>query len=1110
MAENQGDKEDKFDQFTAAGEILGYITLEQARILAIQHARDNTDFYGPRYARVTLVWEVTSQEAGEDFYDIRLSFRPAGRFRGDPGIEQLIIDKTGNIQLRQILDEPSDLGQPAGRRLRWMLPTAVGVVVAGVVGVVGLVASGTLAGGGSNPTPTTPPIGAAISTTQSPTPVPDTAATLVEERPAPTPLVVERQVAVTPTPAPTPTPAVVEREVVREVQVVVTPTPAPLATAAPAAIPVAAPQPVPAATGEIGAGTRLNSSGYSFKLSYACIELTLEPCVAAAAEGGFARRVLERTNGQVDIQFTSLPELGVAGPDTLPLLEEGIIAIIEVNSAYVAGKLPVLGIPNLWGLYRDEEMRFAASERIKADLARAIEEISGGVVLGQQFYPNSFIFSRTPIETPEDFNRLRVRTSSTGWSDLIRAMGAEPQIVDFAETYSALERGILDAAVTIPSAAFSQRWYEVADYVVGPIPSLGQSWITINGNIWNEIPPDLQAIMREEAARHEELTRQRALGVWFKDGVTRNLDAGMKWLELSPQVKEFMRQAAIDQMLPNWVRRAGGPGSPAVQVFAQKVAPIVGVRMRPDGTAVSVVPPFASVPTPVPEPTALPATAAQPATPLLTVALAASPWESNRPWTMPLSRLVPLRPMFEHLLDIDRRTGQTIPMLAEKWEMSPDGTEWIFGLRDNVQFHFGYGEFNAKDVFYSMESQTQEDSWPSSAAYWRDILVEVIDERTVAFVLDRPEPELAYQLSAARGLIMLNTVQWASEGADSIESRPAGTGSYQFLERDFQDGIRLERVGNHWRRSPQFGELRIISVAEESTRLALLLTGEGQIVELGREMLDHAEDRGMRRISSQLPARSIVWFMGGQYNSSSDRLDPTVPWLDLRVRMAMNLAIDRALLNEVFYDGRAKPMPVFGFHPSLPGWDPSWQPYPYDPEFAKQLLADAGYPDGFSFKMYLATQRSRVELVDLSEVIATMLSEVGIVPELVETEFARLVDLMRNREMHGAMWGISTSYRPPPESVRIFNYSREEGVVYSYEHLDIDALYERLSQTVDPGRRQAILRVLGDHKYENYADIPLFWLKAEVGVYPDQVRDYVFPGSIPGSFTHLEYVEPAR
>ena len=358
---------------------------------------------------------------------------------------------------------------------------------------------------------------------------------------------------------------------------------------------------------------------------------------------------------------------------------------------------------------------------------------------------------------------------------------------------------------------------------------------------------------------------------------------------------------------------------------------------------------------------------------------------------------------------------------------------------------------------------------------------------------------------------MLNAVQWAEEGADSVERRPAGTGSYQFLERNSNEGIRFERVVNHWRRSPQFGELRIIPVAEEATRLAVLLAGEGQIVELGRELLDHAEDRGMRRISSQLPARSIVWFMGGQYNSTPDRLDSTVPWLDVRVRRAMNLAIDRALLNEVFYGGRAEPMPVFGFHPSLPGWDPSWQPYPYDPGLAKQLLAEAGYPDGFKFEMDLISGLAQArELMDIGEGMAGMMADVGIRPDLFVQEFSALRPRIVEKQMHHALWPLAPGYGQPRDKIRLFNFSGEDGSFFTYEHPDVDSLYERLSQTVDPGRRQVILRVLGDHKYENYADIPLFWLKAEVGVNPDQVRDYVFPGSIPGSFTHLEYVEPAR
>ena len=429
MAEDPGNKEDKFDQFTAAGESLGYITLEQARILAIQHARDNTDFYGPTYRGVNLVWEITSQEDGEDFYDIRLSFRPAGRFRGEPGVEQLIIDKTGSVQLRQILDEPSDLGQPSsGRPARWWLRAAVGLVVIGVVAVGGLIVLGTFVGGDEAP---------------AASPIPT-------ERPAPTAV-----------PVPTVAPAVQ-----------VPPQRAPVATVAPVAVP-----------GRTIANTPLTSSGYSFKLEYACIDRILEPCEEASAEGGFAQRVLERTNGQVDIQFTSFPELGVAGPDTLPLLEEGVIGIVEVYSGSLAGELPLLEIPNLEGLYPGEEAQLRVSELLREEMARLVEERSGGVVLVQQFYPSRFIFSRTPLETPDDFRGLRVRTPETNLSDLMGGMGADPQLMAFEETYTALEQGFVDAAITAPTAAFGQRWYEVSDYIVGPIPSLSHSWITINGKI---------------------------------------------------------------------------------------------------------------------------------------------------------------------------------------------------------------------------------------------------------------------------------------------------------------------------------------------------------------------------------------------------------------------------------------------------------------------------------------------------------------------------------------------------------------------------------------------------------------------------------------------------
>ena len=153
------DKEDKFDAFTPEGEALGYISLDQARVLTIQHARENTDFYGRSYQGVELYWEVVSQEETEDYYEIRLSYRPARGFRGEPGIERFTIDKEGgSIELRQIVSEPAGKPRP---RLLYALVGMV-VVVGAVVGV--LFATGILPPEAET-TEAPPPAAVPISTT---------------------------------------------------------------------------------------------------------------------------------------------------------------------------------------------------------------------------------------------------------------------------------------------------------------------------------------------------------------------------------------------------------------------------------------------------------------------------------------------------------------------------------------------------------------------------------------------------------------------------------------------------------------------------------------------------------------------------------------------------------------------------------------------------------------------------------------------------------------------------------------------------------------------------------------------------------------------------------
>ena len=113
MAEEESKKEEEKLEFTAEGETPGYISLDQARVFALQHARDNREFYG-RYADVELLWQFVGADETEDYYEVKLSYRPARAFRGRPGIEQFTIDKTGPIEFRQILSQPVD------RRRTWV------------------------------------------------------------------------------------------------------------------------------------------------------------------------------------------------------------------------------------------------------------------------------------------------------------------------------------------------------------------------------------------------------------------------------------------------------------------------------------------------------------------------------------------------------------------------------------------------------------------------------------------------------------------------------------------------------------------------------------------------------------------------------------------------------------------------------------------------------------------------------------------------------------------------------------------------------------------------------------------------------------------------------
>ena len=520
----------------------------------------------------------------------------------------------------------------------------------------------------------------------------------------------------------------------------------------------------------------------------------------------------------------------------------------------------------------------------------------------------------------------------------------------------------------------------------------------------------------------------------------------------------------------------------------------------------------------------------------LKIAVAPLGWDTNFSWLQSRSGNLDKRPALEFLVGIDRNTGTYIPELAEKWEMSPDGKHWTITLRKGIRFHENWGEFTARDVRHSVFLITQPESVQSDASIWRTVMgvtktdtiedvakkaeqgVEIVDDHKVVFHLKQAVPEFVEMICANTDLVMESKARWDAGGKELYGQKVVGTGPFEFIERKVGSHVLYKRVENHWRKTPEYKELEFRWVPEGVTRLATLLAEEVHISDVDRALQKDAVAKGMKISTSKLPAIQHQWQFGGLYFASPDKLDPKVPFVKKEVRQAMNMAINRQAIADNLLGGKVQPHRIMGYHQQLDGaiwpgiWNPDWDKrfedlYGYDPAKAKALLAQAGYPQGFEFTLYLYTLPGLPEQVDIGQAMALDFQAIGLKPKLVEMEFPRVRELYRTKTIHGGLF-------PSRHAARALEVARnvhkaKDSVGYWYEHPFIEERLEALSTVADAAERTRLLREIGDHKFNEFVEIPLFWLFAEAAVNPKYVAEYTFPGVITGYFSHLEYVKLA-
>lgn len=404
-----------------------------------------------------------------------------------------------------------------------------------------------------------------------------------------------------------------------------------------------------------------------------------------------------------------------------------------------------------------------------------------------------------------------------------------------------------------------------------------------------------------------------------------------------------------------------------------------------------------------------------------------------------------------------------VPGLAESWEVSEDGTEYIFHLRQGVTFHNGE-PFTADDVIATWEYGKGEGSaWPDR--YSMVASVEKIDDFTVRMTTEGPKPLLLITMHDFWSIIPDEYMK--EVGLDGFQQHPIGTGPFMFVEAVSGDHVTYKANPNYWREGlPRVAELIFRAIPESSTRVAALQADEVDIIQ--RITADEANQLlgvpGVKVISYPLARVYYIAFN----NLTTGKGLPTE---DARVRQAMNYAVDVEAILGALFSGHGKR--AAGFVASSELGYGVVKPFPYDPEKAKALLAEAGYPDGFEIDM-ACPSGAYGNFEQVCEAVVGYLGDVGIQVNLELMESAHFWDVEAKKELP-PLFGDSWADESGEAYNRLVGALGGMDAPYSsWYDPKIAEFLEKIGSEVDREKRKALYEELQVYMQENPPFIYLY------------------------------------
>lgn len=377
--------------------------------------------------------------------------------------------------------------------------------------------------------------------------------------------------------------------------------------------------------------------------------------------------------------------------------------------------------------------------------------------------------------------------------------------------------------------------------------------------------------------------------------------------------------------------------------------------------------------------------------------------------------------------------GSIAPALAASWDISEDGLIYTFKLRDGVKFHDGT-DMNADDVKFSLDRARAEDSTNAQKALFAGIAsVDVVDATTVAITLSQPNGGFITNMAWGDAVIV------ATESVANNATNPVGTGPFKFSNWVQGDRIEIVKNADYWGTPVALEKATFKFISDPTAAFAAMMAGD----------IDAFPGYPAPETLPQFDADPRFTVIGG--NTEGETILSTnnkmPPFDDVKVRKALAHAINRQEIVDGAMFGYGKPIGTH-FAPHHPDYVDLTGNSNYDPELSKKLLAEAGFPDGFTTTLKLPPPSYARRG---GEIIAAQLRAVGIETEISNLEWAQWLEQV----FRGKDYGLTIVSHTEPMDIGI--YARPD-YYFQYDNPAFQALMEDLNAATDPAKRSAILK----------------------------------------------------